>query len=351
MKIAVIAGGLSPERDVSLSSGALIAAALVRCGHRVAFADLFFGIELPEDPDSLFCTQSEQRIDIPECAPDLDSVRASRKNGDPRAQIGDGIPELCRAADLVFLALHGGAGENGQFQAMLDLYGIPYTGSGYAGALLAMNKVLSKHMMCANGIRTPEWVSFTPAQIKGPVACAQTVLREIGIPCVVKPASNGSSIGVSLVDTEEQLLPALEALSAFGDSVLAERKIIGREFSVGVLGNESLPAIEIIPLCGFYDYKNKYQPGMTKEVCPAQITAEQSQTMGNAALAVHHALGLGSYSRVDFLLEESTGLFYALEANTLPGMTPSSLLPQEAQAAGIPYDVLCDKIAHAALKR
>ncbi len=345
MKIAVIAGGLSPERDVSLSSGALIANALVRRGHRVAMADLFFGLTVPADPDTLFRTEADYTYSIPDREPDLDAVRASRKNGDQQSQIGEGILSLCRNADLVFLALHGAAGENGQFQALLDLYGIRYTGSGYTGALLAMDKEISKRMMCAKGILTPDWVSFSPSDLTDTRRCARIAGEKIGYPCVVKPACCGSSIGVSIVDGESDLVPALLNASLYRDTVLVEKKISGREFSVGILDNSYLPPIEIIPLQGFYDYKNKYQSGMTREICPAPLSPQQTEKMGQAALDVHHALRLGSYSRVDFIMEENTGDFYALEANTLPGMTPSSLLPQEAAAAGIDYDSLCDRIA------
>lgn len=349
MKIAVISGGLSPERDVSLSSGALIANALVRGGHAVAFADLFFGLELPDDPDTLFRTTADYSYTIPNTEPDLDAVRRQRKNGDPRSQIGEGIIPLCLRADLVFLALHGASGENGQFQALLDLYGVRYTGSGYAGALLAMDKDLSKCMIRQSGVLVPNGITLATDELGDLSACAEKIRRDVGFPCVIKPASCGSSIGVSMVDRPEELTAALEAASRYHCAVLAERRIFGREFSVGVLNGKALPPIEIIPLAGFYDYKNKYQSGMTKEICPADLTPEQTREMGKQALAVHRALRLGSYSRVDFLMENETGKMYALEANTLPGMTPSSLLPQEAAADGMDYDTLCRTIAELAL--
>ncbi len=344
MKITVLAGGLSPERDVSLSSGAKIAAALVRRGHRVALADVYMG--LPRffgDFDELFVTTEPETPAISSKEPDLDAVKAA--NSGREALIGENILELCAASDVVFLALHGGMGENGQLQATLDNFAIKYTGSGYIGCLLAMDKDISKKLMSSYGIRVPEGITAPSRELT-----AERILTEVGLPCVVKPCSCGSSVGVSMVKTPAELDSALAAARAFEDKILVEKQVCGREFSVGVLGGRSLPAIEIIPKAGFYDYKNKYQSNMTVEVCPADLSDDQAAAAGKMAVEVFEALGLRGYARVDMILDDATGTFCCLEANSLPGMTPTSLLPQEAAAAGIGYDELCDMIVSLAIE-
>ena len=345
MNILVLAGGLSPEREVSLSSGALISNALVKRGHRVLLVDLYKGIDARPPYDALFTDKADHSYTVSDVEPDLDAIAASCDNHG--SQIGRGVIELARFADVVFLALHGALGENGQLQATFDALGIRhYTGSGYEGALLAMNKALAKRLMEADGIPTPEWIS---CKIGG--AAAARIRETVGFPCVVKPYSCGSSCGVSIVNGETELAYALEYAKKYGDEVLIERKVTGREFSLGILDGRALPPIEIIPLNGWYDYKNKYQGGCTKEVTPAEISDELTAEMSRIALDVFRCLGLEAYSRVDFLLEEGTNKFYVLEANTLPGMTPTSLLPQEAAAAGIDYGTLCDTIASLAAKK
>jgi D-alanine-D-alanine ligase len=259
--------------------------------------------------------------------------------------IGPRVLELCAASDVVFIALHGAMGENGQLQATLDNYGIKYTGSGYDGSLLAMDKELTKRLIAAEGVPSPEGVCGLACEMSAPF-----VLSKVGLPCVVKPCDCGSSVGVSIVQKESELEAALELAKSFGSRVVVERMIKGREFSVGILDGCALPAIEIIPKEGFYDYKNKYQGGMTLEVCPAELTEEQAKAAAETAQRVFGILRLRGYSRIDLMLDSENGKFYCLEANTLPGMTPTSLLPQEAAAAGISYDELCEKIANLALK-
>ena len=342
MKIVILAGGYSPEREVSLSSGSLIANSLMKSGHEVALVDLYLGVG---EGEARFRTSGEYRHVISEVEPDLAALKAASGNGE--ALIGKGVLELCRKADLTYLALHGGMGENGQLQAVLDSFGICYTGSGYIGCLLAMDKGLTKELLRHAGLPTPPGITVS-ARDEGAVA---QILEKIGLPCVVKPSSCGSSVGVSIVDTEEALRLALIEAAKWEDSVLIEEKIVGREFSVGILDGKYLPPIEIIPKAGFYDYKNKYQSGMTEEICPAQLSPEQTVTMGRQAEAVFRVLRLSGYSRIDFILSEKDGAFYCLEANALPGMTPTSLMPQEAAAAGIDYDTLCQTIAQLALRK
>ncbi|MBE6622225.1 MAG: D-alanine--D-alanine ligase [Ruminococcaceae bacterium] len=341
MNITVLAGGLSPERDVSLTSGSLIANALRRKGHRVALVDVYLGTDVT-DADALFISEEMPAYRVSESEPDLNQLKAESGNGD--ALIGKNVIEACRLADVVFLALHGAMGENGQLQATLDCFGIPYTGTGYVGSLLAMDKDISKKLMVEGGVPTATSITL----MKGKASSAD-VMSVIGLPCVIKPCSCGSSVGVSIVHDEKELEDALAAAFAYEDRVLVEKKIVGREMTVGILRGKTLPPVEIIPKCGFYDYKNKYQSGMTEEICPPAITEEEGRLLSDAALKVAELLRLGSYCRIDFIL--SDGVPYCLEANTLPGMTPLSLLPREAAAVGISYDELCEIIATDALKQ
>lgn len=335
MKIAVLAGGLSPERDVSLSSGAMIATALSNRGHKVAYVDILSNIDVESIP-SLFLDGHEYSYKIPSVPPDLEQIKKDAGLGD--RLVGHGILHLCEAADVTFLALHGGAGEDGRISALLETFGIKHTGSDFASCHLAMDKEFSKTVFEHEGIRTPKGFIYHGEDIES-----------ISVPCVVKPAECGSSVGVSIVENRADLRAAIEKAGAFG-KVIIEERITGREFSVGILCGRALPAIEIIPKSRFYDYENKYQAGATVEVCPADITPEQEKDVGEMALRAHNALGLGAYSRLDFILESTSGKFYCLEDNALPGMTPSSLLPQEAAAVGISYGELCDIIVKAALK-
>ena len=343
MNIVVLAGGLSPERDVSLSSGAKIAAALRARGHRVCLLDLFFGVaRVPDDPLSLF-TQEQPPVEaaIGEAAPDLAAVRAARGAG-LSGSIGGGVIELCRAADVTFLALHGAEGENGKLQACLDLYGVPYTGSGYLGSALAMDKELSKILFRSSGIPTPPGVTLRRGD---------AVPESIGFPCVVKPCSGGSSVGTSIVTEPEKLPGALEEAFSCDEAVLVEKYIRARELTVGVMDGRAMAVIEIIPKTGFYDYKNKYQAGLTEEICPAPISAKDTERVQRLAERVYEALHLDAYGRVDFLMDKADGELYCLEANTLPGMTPTSLIPQMAAAEGMDYGELCEKIIEVSLKK
>ncbi len=337
MKIVVLAGGYSPERDVSLSSGSLIANSLMRSGHQVLLVDAFLGMEIPEntDPDGLFrvAGDPEYSYKIPEAAPDMEALKQLSYKG---SLVGKNVLTLCHRADIVFMALHGAMGENGQMQAILEAENIRFTGSTHVGCVLAMDKDITKKLLRAEGIPTADWIT---------VDLRRDPLPETApLPCVVKPCSCGSSVGISIVHTEEELQQALAEAKKYEDLILIEKKVSGREFSVGVLDGKALPPIEIIPKTGFYDYKNKYQAGATEEICPALLTEDERVTLQSLAEQVSRVLRLGAYCRIDFILEQTEGVFYCLEANTLPGMTPNSLLPQEARAAGIEYDELCKAI-------
>ena len=343
MKIVVMCGGLSMERDVSISSGTLICGALRKLGHQAVLVDMFMGLEDYEgDLNELFNDLpplGEARV--PEEEPDLERVIASRKWKSP-SRVGKRVLELCQLADAVFLGLHGACGEDGRIQAALDLLGVKYTGSGYLGSALAMDKDLTKRLIAGTGVKTPQWrvVDYAEGDID---ALADSAI----LPCVVKPVDSGSSIGVAIPETREEFKTALYGNLQYG-RVMIEQYVRGREIDVGVLGDRALPSIEIIPKSGFYDYKNKYQAGATVELCPAPIDPETEKRLGEAAVKVHRALGLSAYSRSDFIVDGQD--IYFLEINTLPGMTPTSLMPQEAAAAGVDYESLCKRVIEMALE-
>lgn len=336
MKIVVLAGGLSPERDVSLTSGALIANALMENGNEVCLLDLYIGDELENKTiDDLFFTKEDGKVfqyAVGRTAPDLDALK--REYGQGEKKLGPNVLKICMAADVVFMALHGDIGENGQLQATFDCFDIKYTGTGYAGSLLAMDKLIAKKLMSYAGINNAPWKLIRQGE----------PIPELELPCVVKPLNCGSSIGVSIVKSQDELDQALNYAFKYASDILIEQYIPGRELQVGVLMGQALPVIEIIPKGGFYDYENKYQAGMAAEICPAEIPEDKTLELQDLALRVHQALSLGSYSRIDFIMAED-GTFYCLEANTLPGMTPTSLIPQEAAVVGISYNELCQMIA------
>lgn len=345
MNIVVLAGGLSPERDVSLTSGSLIANALLRRGHRVLLADVYLGLDIADDPSSLFREEGEYHHAVTTSIPDLEALKASSGNGD--RLIGRGILEVCLAADVVFVAMHGGMGEDGRLQAFLDCNGIHYTGTGSLGAALSMDKEISKIMLRAADIPTPDWIIVRPQY---ETAAKERILSEIGLPCVIKPCSCGSSVGVSIVETEDALDEALALGAAWEDRLIVEKKIVGRELTVGILGGRPLPPTEIIPKEGFYDYKNKYQGGLTRELCPAPLTNQQTETVQALTARGFDALHLQSYARLDYIMDEND-VMWCLEANALPGMTPTSLLPQMAAEIGLDYDALCEEIIRLALEK
>lgn len=342
MKIVVLAGGLSTERDVSLVTGASACRALRENGHRAILVDMFMGIPvLPEPAESLFDAADGlcPDVKIAQEASDLEAVRKSRPDQGP-SLLGPNVLELCRMADLVFLGLHGMDGEDGRIQATLDLLGIPYTGSGYLGAGMAMDKSITKTVMERAGIPTAPWRDI-PAYTEADIPA---LTEELEVPCAVKIVNGGSSVGVALPDTKEELRQALHELLRYGSHVIVEKKLKGRELTVGVLGDRYLPAVEIIAQSGVYfDYAAKYQDGGSLELCPAPITEEQQTELGEYALRLHRALGLSVYSRTDFILDEA-GKPWCLEVNTLPGMTPASLVPKEAAAVGMSYNELVEEI-------
>ncbi len=344
MNIVVLSGGLSTERNVSLTTGAKVQNALIANGHHVILADVFMGYKMTQSVEEEFknATNPAKIEGVSEVVPDIEAIKKARGTSSD-VFFGENIIELCSYADIVFMALHGENGENGRLQAAFDLLGIRYTGSGYLGCAVSMHKNLTKQIFKSFGIPTPGGKMVKKGE--------KADFKEFGgKKVVVKPCCGGSSIGVYIADNETAFNKALEEAFKFEDEILVEEFVEGREFSVGVLGDRALPAIEIIPKEGFYDYKNKYQADLTLEICPAEITSRQSDKMQNAALLAFKALGLSGYARMDFLLDENDDI-YCLEANSLPGMTPTSLLPQEAAAVGIGYNELCEEIIKLGIKR
>ena len=342
MNIVVLAGGLSPERDVSLVTGSKVCEALRQNGHKVILMDVFMGRE-GDDVAQWFEKSEEVSVEvtgIAETAPDLAAVKASREDKSD-CFFGPNVITLCQMADIVFMALHGENGENGKIQAAFDLFGIRYTGSDYLSSAIAMNKELAKKVLAAGGVPVPRGFSVK----KG----VQTS-KQPGFPCVVKPCCGGSSIGVSIVNDQKEYEQALAEAFRWEDEVVVEQYIQGREFSICVIDGKALPIIEIAPISGFYDYKNKYQAGSTVETCPAEIPEIQTKEMQRYAELAAKVIGLDTYSRMDFLMDDD-GRMYCLEANTLPGMTPTSLIPQEAAAIGVGYNELCEQLIQISLQK
>lgn len=339
MKIVVLAGGTSTERDVSLTSGSMIYKALKRNGHKAVMLDVYLGYE--GESANIFDLDVDWAAKVggvSEENPDLEAVKALRKDGG-KTFFGPNVLDICQDSDCVFMALHGANGEDGKVQACFELLGIPYTGTDYVSAAMAMDKGITKDIFKAHDIPTPVGIRLK----KG-----ETETEKVPFPCIVKACCGGSSVGVCIARDEAEYEVAKAEAFKYDNEVVIEQYIKGREFSVGVMGGKALPVIEIAPKQGFYDYKNKYQAGSTVETCPAELCEEKTLEMQAIAERVFAALRLKNYARMDFMMSESGELF-CLEANTLPGMTPTSLLPQEAAAVGISFDELCEKILESAL--
>lgn len=359
MKIVVLAGGISTERDVSLSSGSLIYKALKSRGHQAILLDAFLGYT-GEDVEKIFEKDEDWAAEIGQISeenPDIEQVKALRPDW-KKNFFGPNVITICQAADVVFMGLHGENGENGRIQACFDLMGIRYTGTDYVSSALCMDKGLAKELFACHGIPTPCGFRLKKSALEAYIQkrkqnAEKDVLLEEGgalrFPLVVKACCGGSSVGVYMVNQEEEYEKALRDAFRYDEEVLIEQYIKGREFSVGVMEGRALPVIEIAPLQGFYDYKNKYQAGSTVETCPAEIPEDKSREMQRWAEKAFQALRLKNYARMDFMMNEA-GEMFCLEANTLPGMTPTSLLPQEAAAEGVAFDELCEKIIEAAFR-
>ncbi len=345
MKIIVLAGGLSPERDVSLISGAGICRTLRERGHRAFLLDVFFGYPCnPEDLEKVF-DLPDGGLKIAEgiktTTPDLEALRLSRPDQSD-CYLGPNVIELCRMADITFMGLHGSVGENGKLQATFDVLGIRYTGPNSLGCSLAMNKLAAKQIFKMSRVPTPRGTSLVPET-------KDTPLEELGyyLPLVVKPCSSGSSIGVYIVHTEGEYKEAVRRSfeEDHQDEVVIEPYIKGREYACGILAGKALPLVEILPRDGIFNYENKYQAGGATELCPPVSLDEKTQKkMRRAGEKAFQVLRMDVYGRADFIVDETDGRFYCLEMNGLPGMTPQSLLPLAARTAGLSYGELCEQI-------
>ena len=333
MKIIVLCGGCSTERDVSLSSSEKIAGALKSRGHQVILLDVFWGSETRPDfknEQDIAAAAAQYRELTPLTTDELKRSRSF---------FGPYVLEACKEADIVFLGLHGADGEDGKVQAAFDLFRIRYTGSGQLSSAIAMSKSATKSLLSGK-IRMPS----------GIVLHAGDPFRErLSAPCVIKPDNGGSSVGVTLVFDDSEYESVVRSTFRYCDIILAEEMIKGRELTQGVLNGQALPPVEICPDEGFYDYTNKYS-GKTKEICPAEIEKEVLELMSEYSLLAGRILGLTVYYRMDYILADD-GTLYCLEANSLPGMTDTSLVPQEAMTIGMDYAQLCENIIKYSLQK
>ncbi len=337
MKITVLMGGTSSERDVSLSSGLRIAEALRESGHEVIAFDPARGPLGREEEAAM------RRAGVVKTVPPTREELRELERSSRAPSLGT-FPEVL-GADVVFLALHGGQGEDGTIQALLDMVGVRYTGSGHLASALAMDKDLSKRLFRDAGVGTAEWMMTGPTF--GPAPTEDEVTETLGWPVIVKPSREGSTVGLTLVREPAGLAPAIAEAARHDDEVMIERYIPGRELTVAVVGDLALPVGEIFPKHEIYDYECKYTAGMAYEQFPADLTSEMTAEAQRQGLAAFRALKLGGYARIDFRMTEA-GELYCLEANTLPGMTPTSLVPQAAAAAGMSFQEFCDKVARLA---
>jgi D-alanine-D-alanine ligase len=328
LRIAVLFGGDSMERDVSIASASQVVGALRSRGHEVISFDSGRGRLSGPDEQRLFAGRIDRLPPEKNTVANLPTVVSA--------------PDLADV-DLVFLALHGGSGEDGTVQALLDLAGVPYTGSGRLGSAVGWDKDVAKRLFLAAGVPTPDWLMAPQT--------ADVVEHRIGFPLIVKPNGQGSTVGLTLVKSKTELDDAIKLAAAFDDAVMIERYVPGRELTVGILEDRALAVGEIIPKTGpIFDYAAKYQAGGAEEIFPAELTPEQTARAQDLALRVHRALKLDVYSRVDFRMDPDGGL-WCLEVNTLPGLTSGSLLPRAAAAAGISFPELCERICRGALAR
>ena len=326
-KILILAGGRGSEREVSIASGKRVAEALCRLGVMAALVDP--SQEFADGGEPFSCDLNE----LKRKSPLFYAVQSESKGS---AYLTESVLKLCKRADAVFICLHGGIGENGRLQAVLETFGIKYFGSSPEASALAMDKLTSKRIFESVGIPTPLYTVYRKGERSSPVPPRY--------PCVVKPIGEGSSVGVSAVRTPIELMGAIESAFKCTDTVIMEAMIRGREVTVGVLNGTPLAVTEIIPKGGFYDYESKYTVGKTVEITPAEISESLTRRAMRLALRTHKALGLENFSRVDMIIEKGTELIYVLEANTIPGMTATSLLPLAAEYRGIDLSGLCERM-------
>jgi D-alanine-D-alanine ligase len=335
MKIIVLMGGCSGERNVSLASGKAVFSALKSLGHEVMAVDPSLGengkIDIENmEIDNRFPTDSELA--------ELDSRK-----------IIDCInSEIFDDVDMAFNMLHGKWGEDGHVQSLLSMRGIKQTGSSQRACAVAMDKIMTKYLLSSGGVHTPEWASISPDQFED-YDVIKDIRKELGNKLVIKPYDQGSALGMTIIEGTnlDDISDALKLAGKYTDTVLVEKFIAGREITVSVIEGEAYPIVEIKPHEGFYDYTNKYTKGKTEYICPADIDEHLGEFIRDQALTAHHLLGCKGFSRVDFRLDQDGGV-YCLELNTVPGFTELSLLPMAARAGGLEFPELCQKLINIA---
>ena len=327
-KVALLVGGTSPEREVSKMSGKGVLGALKELQYPTKIIDPAYGLNQPKEEEKFFLEKNYSEISNRNC---IDAINSNLLDG----------------VDVVFSALHGKWEEDGTIQSLLELRGLKYTGSKVLASALAMDKEMSKVIFRQAGVQTPDWFVVSLVNLE-PKKIINNIKQELGFPCIIKPNDQGSTVGLKLVKEESDVEEAVNVALQFSNKTLIEKYISGRELTVAVLINEALPVLEIVPKSGLYDYKSKYTSGMSEYIVPAKISDEVAKTAQEQALIAFHSLGCEGYARVDFRLSDESELF-CLEVNTLPGMTPLSLVPKAAKAVGISFEELIKRIIAQAL--
>jgi len=338
MKILVMAGGVSEEREVSLDSARAVTDSLIRMGYDVSVIDSATGKSLL-DSNGKYLLEKDHDA----------GSKIALKQADTLALTKSLKSIDYKDTDLVFIALHGGQGEDGTVQAILHLAGIKYTGSGMLASAVAMNKAFAKQLVRHENILTPDWLLFKESDLARPQIVAENIMTHFNMPVIVKPNNSGSTVGLSLVKDTNELFDAVESAASVTGEVLAEQYIRGREITAAILNGKPLPLVEIIPAGELYDYQCKYTKGKSKYICPAEIPADITSDIQQSAEKIYKIIGCEGLARVDFIMSEQNQAYF-LEVNTLPGMTELSLAPMAAKEAGIDFDDLVDHICQSALK-
>jgi D-alanine-D-alanine ligase len=327
-RVALLVGGTSPEREVSKMSGKGILQALKALQYPTLIVDPAYGLNQPKDEKQFFLEKDFTEVSNRNC---IDAINS----------------ELFNDVEVVFSALHGKWAEDGTMQSLLEFRGLKYTGSKVSASAFAMDKDISKTVFKQVGISTANWFTVISNSFE-PGLIADKIKQEIGFPCIIKPNDQGSTVGLKLVKDESEVEEGIALAQQYSSKVLVEKYIAGREITVSILGYEALPVLEVVPQSGLYDYKSKYTSGMSEYIVPAHIHDKVTQEAQRQALVAFNSLGCEGYARVDFRLNDQNEVF-CLEVNTLPGMTPLSLVPKAAKAVGISFEDLIDRIIKLAL--
>ncbi|TAL69724.1 MAG: D-alanine--D-alanine ligase [Bacteroidetes bacterium] len=331
MKVAVLYGGISPERNVSITGGLAVIKALQELGHEVVPIDPAYGANGKQSIEEIISPSNSISLE------ELAKFESRKIIECVNSSLFDGI-------DVAFIVLHGKYGEDGKIQALLELRGIPYTGSNIKASAIGIDKLASKMLFLAAGISTPQWLTVREKDF-GNYEYFEEIRSELGDNLVIKPNDQGSTIGITIVEDGnlDEINKGVDLASKFSDIVIVEQFIEGREITVGIVGGEALPLIEIEPEEGFYDYEHKYTKGKTEYICPAEVTEDIAEFMQNQALSAYNIIGCSGFARADFRLDDE-GQPFLLEINTIPGFTATSLVPMAAKEIGIEFPELCDRI-------